>query len=81
VAPPVSREILFASQIDFFRMEAKPFRFHETESANDHVEQGDALFFADNPIGITYDRFPAMLTNMFHVFSKRQGTCHKRSIV
>ena len=38
VAPPVSRKMLFVSQIDFLRMEAKPFRFHKAERANNHIQ-------------------------------------------
>ena len=46
VAPPVSRGSLFVSQIDFLRMEVKPFRFHKTERANNHIEHSDTLLFA-----------------------------------
>ena len=67
MAPPVSSGSLFASQIDFLRLEAKPFRFHKTERANNHIEQGYTLVFAHNPIGVTYNRLPAVLTNTFHV--------------
>jgi hypothetical protein len=59
---------LFAAQIDFLRTESKPFRFHKTERANNHIEQGDTLFFARNPIGVTYKRLPAMLTNAIHTY-------------
>jgi hypothetical protein len=44
---------LFASKIDFLCMEPKPFRFHETERANNHIEQGDARVVARDPIGVT----------------------------
>src|SRR5262245_21980098 len=47
-------------------MKAKAFRFHITERANNHIKQGDPLFFAHYPIGITNDRLPAMLTNAIH---------------
>ena len=80
VAPSVSSGSLFASQIDFLRMEVKPFRFHKTERANNHIKQGDTLFFAHNPIGVTYNRLPAMLTNAIHVSLERQGTCHMLTI-
>jgi hypothetical protein len=80
VAPSVSSGSLFASQIDFLRTEVKPFRFHKTERANNHIKQGDTLVFAYNPIGVTYNRLPAMLTNTIHIFSKGQGTCHRRTI-
>ena len=70
-------ELLLASQMDFLSMEVKPFRFHKTESANNHVKQGDALFLADHPIDITYDLFSAVLANTFHDFCRAQGTCHK----
>jgi hypothetical protein len=53
-------------------MEAKPFRFHMTGRANNHVEQGDTFFFAYNPIGITYNRLPAMFTNAIHALFKWQ---------
>ena len=55
MAPSVSSGSLFASQIDFLRPEAKPFGFHKTERANNHIEQGDTLVFAYNPIGVTYN--------------------------
>ena len=67
MVPPVSSGRLFASQIDFLCTEAKPFRFHKTERANNHIKQGDTLVFAYNPIGVTYNRLPAVLTNTFHV--------------
>jgi hypothetical protein len=44
---------MFASNIDFLRMEPKPFGFHKTEGANKHIEQSDDFFFARNPIGVT----------------------------
>jgi len=47
-------------------MEPKPFGFHKTEGANNHVKQSDAFFFARNPIGVTYNQVPAMLTNTVH---------------
>ena len=43
-------------------MEPKPFGFHRTEGANNQIEQGDAFFFARNPIGVTYNQLTAMLT-------------------
>jgi hypothetical protein len=49
-------------------MEPKPFCLHETEGANNHIKQGDAFFYARNPIGITYNQFRAMLTNKIHIF-------------
>jgi len=49
-------------------MEPKSFGFHKTEGTNDHIKQSDAFFFARNPIGITYDQFPAMLTSLLHIF-------------
>lgn len=49
-------------------MEPKPFGLHKTERANNDVEQGDALVFARNPIGVTYDQFVAMLTSLIHDF-------------
>ena len=66
VAPPVSSWGLLASHIDFLCMKAKAFRLHKTEGANNHIEQGDPLFFAHHPIGVTNDRLPAMLTNAIH---------------
>ena len=80
VAPPVSSGSLFVSQIDFLRMEVKPFRFHKTERANNHIKHGDTLLFACNPIGVTYNRLPAMLTNTIHASLKRQVTCHMLTI-
>ena len=57
-------------------MEPKPFRFHKAEGANNHVEQGDALVFARNPIGVTHDQLVAMLTSVNHDFLRWQGKCH-----
>jgi hypothetical protein len=62
-------------------MEAQPFRFHKTEGANNHIEQGYTLFFAHHPIAVTYNRLPTMLTNAIHLFSKGQGTCHERIVI
>jgi len=59
---------MFASNIDFLRMEPKPFGFHKTEGANNHIEQGDAFFFARNPIGVTYNKLAAVLTSVIHDF-------------
>jgi hypothetical protein len=57
-------------------MEPKPFRLHKTEGANNHVKQADACFFARNPIGVTYDQLPAMLTSVIHDFLHWQERCH-----
>jgi hypothetical protein len=57
-------------------MEPKPFRFHKAEGANNHIEQGDAVVFARNPIGVTYNQLVAMLTNVIHDFLHWQGKCH-----
>jgi hypothetical protein len=59
---------MFASNIDFLRMKVKPFCLHKTEGANNHIEQGDAFFFARNPIGVTYNKLAAMLTSVIHDF-------------
>ena len=59
-----------ASIVDFLRMEPQPFGFHKTEGANNHVKQSDAFFFARNPIGVTYNQLPAMLTNTVHTALK-----------
>ena len=66
VASPVASGRLFASSIDVLRMEAKALRFHKTEGANNHIKQGDTLVFACNPIGVTYNQLPAMLTIAIH---------------
>ena len=76
MASAASSGSLFASQIDFLRTEVKPFGFHETERTNNHIKESDTLIFAYNPISVTYNRLPAMLTNTIHVLLKRQGTCH-----
>ena len=68
---------MFASNIDFLRMKVKPFCFHKTEGANNHIKQRDALVFARNTIGITYHQLTAMLTNVIHIFSSWQVTCHQ----
>jgi len=49
-------------------MEPKSFGFHKTKGTNDHIKQSNAFFFARNPIGVTYDQFPAMLTSIIHIF-------------
>jgi hypothetical protein len=71
----------FASDIDFLRMEPKPFRRHKTEGANNHIKQPNAFIFARNPIGATYNQLLAMLTRTFHnsplkkpTFNIRNGT-------
>ena len=67
VAPAASTGGLLASQIDFLCTEAKPFGFHKTESANNHIKQGNTFVFACDSIGVTDNRLPAMLTNAIHV--------------
>jgi hypothetical protein len=62
-------------------MEPKPFRLHKTERANNHIEQGDAFFFACNPIGVTYNQLPAMLTSVIHDFLHWQARCHMGLII
>jgi hypothetical protein len=52
-------------------MKVKPFCLHKTEGANNHIEQGNALIFARNPIGVTYNQLVAMLANVIHIFSSR----------
>jgi hypothetical protein len=49
-------------------MKVKPFRLHKTEGANNHIKQANAFIFARNPIGVTYNQLPAMLTNVIHGF-------------
>jgi hypothetical protein len=75
VTPPVSRESLFA-HIDFLCVEPKPFRLHETEGANNHIKQGDALFFVRNPIRVAYNQLAAMLTSVIHDLLHWQARCH-----
>jgi len=50
-------------------MEAQLFCLNGTKGTNNHIKQGDACFFAPNPIGIAYNQLPAMLTILFHRFS------------
>jgi hypothetical protein len=57
---------LFAANVDFLRMEPKPFCFHKAQAANNHIKQDDACFFAHYPIGITYDQLAAVLTGVIH---------------
>jgi hypothetical protein len=59
---------MFARNIDCLRMKVKPFCLHKTEGANNHIEQGDAFFFARDPIGVTYNQLAAMLTSVIHDF-------------
>jgi hypothetical protein len=57
-------------------MEAKSLRFHETQRANNLIEQSDAFLFARHPVGVTYNQLPAMLTDPIHIRPGRQGLCH-----
>src|SRR5262249_44301159 len=66
MTPSISSRRVFASNIDFFRMEPKSFRLHRTERANNHIKQDDPVFFTCNPIGVTYNQLPAMFTRTFH---------------
>jgi hypothetical protein len=59
---------MFASNIDFLCMKVKSLCLHETDGANNHIEQGDALVFARYPVGVTYDQLAAMLTRVIHDF-------------
>ena len=59
---------MFAPNVDLLCMEPKSFGFHKTEGANNHIKQSDTFFFARNPIGVTYNQLPAMLTNTVHKF-------------
>jgi hypothetical protein len=61
-------------------MEPKPFSLHKTEGANNHIKQGDAFFFARNPIGVTDNQFVAMLTSVIHDFLHWQAKCQIRLI-
>jgi len=47
-------------------MEPKPLGFHKTVGANNHIQQSDAFFSARNPIGVSYDQLPTMLTDRIH---------------
>ena len=60
---------MFTPDIDFLRMEPKPFCLHKTEGANNDIKQGDACFFARNPIAITYNQVTAMFTDPIPTFS------------
>jgi hypothetical protein len=60
---------MFTPDIDFLRMEPKPFCLHKTVGANNNIKQGYASFFARNPIGITYNEVIAMFTDSIHTFS------------
>jgi hypothetical protein len=62
---------MFASNVDLFRMKPKPLGFHKAERANDHIKQSDTIFFARNPISVTDNQFPAMLTIAFHILPLR----------
>ena len=44
-------------------MEPKSFRLHRTEGANNHIKQDDTVFFAYNPIAVTYNQLSAMFDN------------------
>jgi len=49
-------------------MKVKPFCLHKTEGANNNIKQGDACFFARNPIGIADNQVTAMFTDPIHTF-------------
>jgi len=53
--------------MNFLCMKVKPFCFHKTEGANDHIKHGNACIFARNPIGVTYYRPTAMFTSVIHI--------------
>jgi hypothetical protein len=58
-------------------MEPKPLCFHETEGANNHIEQGDAFLFARHPVGVAYNQLPHNVDNSDpYIHSGRQGLCH-----
>jgi hypothetical protein len=48
-------------------MEPKPLGFHETQGANNHIEQGDAFLFALHSVGVTYNQLSTMLTSPIHI--------------
>jgi len=52
-------------------MKPESLCFHKAQGANDHVKQSDAFFFARNPIGVTDNQFPTMLTNTIHILTPR----------
>jgi hypothetical protein len=56
-------------------MEPEPLRFHKTEGANNHIEQGDAILFAGHPVSVTDNQFSTMLTISIHIHSVSQGLC------
>ena len=58
---------MLSANVDLLGVKPKPLGFHITKRANDHIKQGDAVFLARDPIGVTDDQFPAMLTNAFHI--------------
>jgi hypothetical protein len=58
---------MLSANVDLFGVKPKPLSFHITKRANDHVKQGDAVFLARDPISVTDNQFPAMLTNTFHI--------------
>ena len=59
---------MFVPDIDFLRMEPKPFCLHRAEGANNHVKQWDAFVFARHPISVTYNELSAMLTILSFIF-------------
>src|SRR5262245_206072 len=61
-------------------MEPKLFCLPRTRGTNNHIKQGDACFFVGNPIGITYNQLPAMLTILFHNFSLPKKICRTSPI-
>jgi hypothetical protein len=69
----------FASDIDFLRMEPKPFRRDKTEGTNNYIKQRNAFIFARNPIGATYNQLPAMFTRTFHNSPLKKPTFNIRN--
>src|SRR4030095_13660774 len=72
---------LFACHVHFLCMEPKLFCLPRTKGTNNHIKQGDACFFAGNPIGITYNQLPAMLTILFHNFSLPKKICRTKLVL
>jgi hypothetical protein len=58
-------------------MKPKPFCFHSTEGANNHIEQGDPFLFARHTIGVAYNQLPAMLADAIHIFPSPKNMAYQ----
>lgn len=66
----------FLLDADFFRVKTEPLRVNEAVITNDHVQERDTGFLADNSIRLARDDLAAMLALINHTIVFQQGQCH-----